>query len=217
MWDLCVKNSNSKYKLEYYKMKIFTRFTQVAFFALVVVMYASCSGGEKKDDKAVASKPKDECQLMIRYIDEDSLMRNYNLAKDVNEAVLRNSGKLDAAQRQKAEEIQKFGSEMQRKYDSNGYLSQASFAADQQKLQKMQADAEAYVVNLQRTMQNELQQSNIQLNDSIENYIKQYIKEKGYDMVLRKAATFYIDSKYDVTEEVIKGLNARYNKVESKK
>lgn len=199
-------------------MKIFTRFTKVAFFALTVVAFASCNNGEKKDDnKAVASNLKSECQLTIRYIDEDSLMRNYNLAKDVNEAVLRNSSKLDAAQRQKAEEIQKFAGEMQRKYDSNGYLSQASFNADQQKLQRMQADAESYVGNLQRTMQNELQQSNIQLNDSIENYIKYYIKEKGYDMVLRKAATFYIDPKYDVTEEVIKGLNARYNKVESKK
>lgn len=200
-------------------MKIFTGFTKVAFFALVMIVFASCNNGEKKEgNKAVASaNPKSECQLTIRYIDEDSLMRNYNLAKDVNEAVLRNSSKLDAAQRQKAEEIQRFAAEMQRKYDSNGYLSQASFNADQQKLQRMQADAESYVGNLQRTMQNELQQSNIQLNDSIENFIKQYIKEKGYDMVLRKAATFYIDPKYDVTAEVIKGLNARYNKVESKK
>ena len=35
-------------------------------------------------------------------------------------------------------------------------------------------------------------------------------------MVLRKSATLFIDEKYDVTEEVIDGLNKRYNKVGSK-
>ena len=41
-------------------------------------------------------------------------------------------------------------------------------------------------------------------------------KQKGYDMVLRKSATLYIDPKYDVTQDVIEGLNKRYNKVAKK-
>ena len=35
-------------------------------------------------------------------------------------------------------------------------------------------------------------------------------------MVLRKSATLYIDPKYDVTKEVIEGLNKRYTKVAKK-
>jgi hypothetical protein len=58
-----------------------------------------------------------------------------------------------------------------------------------------------------------LNQSQIQLLDSIDNFMKDYAKKTGFDMVLRKSATLYIDEKYDVTKEVIEGLNKRYNKV----
>ena len=65
-------------------------------------------------------------------------------------------------------------------------------------------------------MQNELAQSQAQLLDSIDNYMKIYAKEKGYDMVIRKSATLYVDERFDVTDEVIEGLNKRYNKVSEK-
>ena len=41
-------------------------------------------------------------------------------------------------------------------------------------------------------------------------------KAKGFDIVLRKSAALYIDPKYDITNEVIEGLNKRYNKVGGK-
>ena len=105
---------------------------------------------------------------------------------------------------------------MQQKYKNNGYLTEESFNADQAKLQKMQNDAQNYLGGLQQSIQNELGQSQIQLMDSINNFMKEYAKKKGYDMILRKSATIYIDSKYDVTDDVIEGLNKRYVKVEKK-
>ena len=80
----------------------------------------------------------------------------------------------------------------------------------------MQADAENYLASLQQSIENELNQSQIQLLDSIDNFMKDYAKKKGFDMVLRKSATLFIDEKYDVTKEVIDGLNKRYNKVGGK-
>ena len=154
--------------------------------------------------------------LNIRYIDKDSLLHNYNLAKDLSEAMLRTSDNYENIQRQKANEIQKFAAQIENKYKTNGYLSEASFNADQQKLQKMQQDAQAYLANLERNIQNEMIQNNIQLNDSVENFIKAYNKEKGYEIIFDKAACLFIDEKYDITDEIIKGLNERYNKVESK-
>ena len=80
----------------------------------------------------------------------------------------------------------------------------------------MQNDAQTYLGNLQQSIQNELNQSQIQLLDSINNFMKEYAKKKGYDLVLRKSATLYIDPKYDVTDDVVDGLNKRYTKVEKK-
>ena len=158
-----------------------------------------------------------QASMKVAYIDGDSLMSGYNFAKDVNEAMLRGQGKLESAQRQKANEIQRFAGEMERKYKNNGYLSEASFNADQQKLQKMQGDAQAYMENLQRTVQNELMMNTEQLNDSVDKYIAEYAKQNGYTMIIRKAATWYIGDVENVTTDVIKGLNSRYNKVTEKK
>ncbi|MBQ0114381.1 MAG: OmpH family outer membrane protein, partial [Bacteroidales bacterium] len=154
--------------------------------------------------------------MTIRYVDEDSIMSKYNLAKDINEAMLRKQNQFDAAQQQRGNEINKFGNAMQQKYKNNGYLTEDSFNADQAKLQKMQSDAQNYLGSMQQSMQNELAQSQAQLMDSINNYMKEYAKTKGFDMVIRKSATLYVDPKYDVTDEVIEGLNKRYTKVEKK-
>ena len=190
----------------------FRHFNRVALFAAVVAMaMCSCEGNKKAEAPKTPGTAMEN--LNIRYIDEDSIMANYNLAKDINEAMLRRQNQYDAAQKQRGTEINKFGNAMQQKYKNNQYLTEEAFNADQAKLQKMQADAENYLANLQQSIQNELNQSQIQLLDSIDNFLKDYAKKKGYDMVLRKSATLYIDEKYDITDDVIEGLNKRYNKV----
>ena len=191
------------------------RFPMYVAVGAIVLLTASCN--EKPQKAAQANLPQAAIEKMtIRYVDEDSIMANYNLAKDINEAMLRKQNQYDAAQAQRSNEINKFANSMQQKYKNNGYLSEESFNADQATLAKKQREAENYLGNLQQNMQNELNQSQQQLLDSIDNFMKVYAKEKGFDMVIRKSATLYIDPKYDVTDEVIAGLNKRYTKVEKK-
>ena len=196
-------------------MNFIKHYTKLALFAAAVLMMSATSCNEKPAEAPKAGGAALE-NLKIRYIDEDSIMANYNLAKDINEAMLRRQNQFDAAQKQRGNEISKFGNAMQQKYQNNQYLTEEAFNADQAKLQKMQADAENYLAGLQQSIQNELNQSQIQLLDSIDNFMKDYAKQKGFDMVLRKSATLFIDEKYDVTNEVIEGLNKRYNKVGGK-
>ncbi len=194
-------------------MNFIKHYTKLAMLAAVVLMASATSCNDKPAEAPKAANGTAMENLKIRYIDEDSIMANYNLAKDINEAMLRRQNQYDAAQKQRAGEISKFGNAMQQKYQNNQYLTEEAFNADQAKLQKMQADAENYLANLQQSISTELNQSQIQLLDSIDNFMKDYAKKKGYDMVLRKSATLYIDEKFDVTKEVIEGLNKRYNKV----
>lgn len=191
----------------------------------LAIIVALVFGATSCNDKATASNNSSNSaassgnameKMNIRYIDEDSVMKNYNLAKDLNEAMLRRQNQLDAAQKQRESEIQKFQSAMESKYKNNGYTSESQFNADQAKLQKMTQDAQNYLGGLQQSGLNEAQQSQIQISDSIKNFMDQYAKQKGYDMILLKSATVFIDEKYDVTGEVIEGLNKRYVKVEKK-
>ena len=201
-----------------------TRFAKVSALMLAVAMFAAtgCSAEGGKDANAESNNKKttktaDASALKVAFVDEDSLMSGYNFAKDVNEALLRADSKLESARRQKENELQRFAGEIERKYKSNGYLTEASFNADQEKLQKMQVDARNYMDNLTRTAQNEALMNSQQLRDSVDKYIAEYSKKQGYTLVLRKAATWYVGNVDDITADVVKGLNERYNKVDKKK
>ena len=199
-------------------MKIIRRIAKLSSIALAIVMFASCN---KSTEETNVAAPADNAAgapaaAVIRYIDGDTLMAKYNLAIDINEAMLRRSNQLDNEQMKRGNEINRLGNEIQNKYKNNGYLTEESFNADQNRLAKMQNDAQTYLAKLQRDAQNEMMQYQIQLNDSVQNFIKTYAKEKGYDVILYKASAVYIDSKYDVTNDVIEGLNKRYTKVEKK-
>lgn len=186
---------------------------------LSLMAFTSCGNSTKTEAATDAPVPtaaadsESAPSLNIRYIDSDSLMTHYNLAKDFQEASMRAVSKIEGARQSKATEIQKFASSIEQKARSNGYLTEASYNSDMQKLQKMQADAENYLANLSRNTENELAQQQLQLNDSIENYIKVYNASKGYDAILFKAAGVYFNPALDITKEIIEGLNARYNKV----
>ena len=113
-------------------------YAKLALFAAVMVMAATSCNEKKAEAPKAAEGPALET-LKIRYIDEDSIMANYNLAKDINEAMLRRQNQYDAAQKQRGSDITKFGNAMQQKYQNNQYLTEEAFNADQAKLQKMQA------------------------------------------------------------------------------
>ena len=69
---------------------------------------------------------------------------------------------------------------------------------------------------LQQRLENELaseQQKFLQaFQDSLDNYLKAYNKAKKYDMIVNKAAVLYADKRFDITSEVVKGMNNRYKK-----
>lgn len=196
-------------------------FTAKSLVAAVLGIAAvACSDGAKTNAPiAVATVPADEnaASLNIRYVDSDSLGAHYNLSIDFREAYMRALSKIDAARQSRANEIQKFAAAIQEKAQSNGYLSEASYNADMQKLQKMQVDAENYLNTLSRNADSELAQQQQQINDSIESFIRDYNATRNYDAILYKGSGIYFNPALDITSEIIEGLNARYNKVTSSK
>lgn len=192
---------------------------QFAILAAAAAVMPSCSGSAgnegKATPKAAAKSTVEEApaSLAIRYVDTDSIMANYNLAKDVTEALQRLESKFQSAQRTRYNEIQQLGAQIEDKMKSNKYTSESEYNADMARAQKKQQEVQNYLENLQRTSALEGKQLEDQLNDSIRAYLKIFSEQNGYDAVLLKNAGLYFNPALDVTEEVVKGLNGRYNKV----
>ena len=148
-----------------------------------------------------------------RYVDLDSVLSNYNLAKDYNEEMLRMQSSMQSEVKRHENSLQSLATTMQNKLQNNGYLSEASLKADQQQYADLQNKAQRAVASLQSNFETTAMLAQKTVNDSIEAFIQDYNMKKGYDAIFFKAATLYINPALDITNEVIEGLNARYNKV----
>lgn len=186
---------------------------------ILAASLASCNGNSQTPAVAgiVAESVAAPSSLNIRYIDGDSIAANYNLAKDFQEVSLRAFSKLDAARQSKATQIQNLAGQIQQKMQNNGYLSETSYNQDMAKLNRMQQDAEQSMAAMQQSTQQELDQLQQAISDSINAFIKDYNAKKGYDAILYRAAGVYFNPALDITNEVVEGLNARYNKVDAPK
>lgn len=176
---------------------------------------ASC-GDDKKEEvkKPAAAQNVAKGNLPnYRYVDLDSIVAKYNLAKDYNEEMVRMQSNAESQLGQKQKAMQTFAQQVQSKMQNNGYLTQESYQQDEQHMANLQRDYE----NSANTIQNNILNANVQaqkaINDSVTSFIESYNKARGYDAIFVKQSTLYINPALDITDEVIEGLNARYNKV----
>lgn len=196
--------------------------TAIAGFALaaVLIVLPACSGGDANksgDTKAAtAVNKKDGSKKDLpnyRYVDLDTVLDKYNLAKDYNEEMLRLQTNMENEVKRHENSLQSLATQIQTKMQNSGYANEAAYKADQQKYTNMQTSAQKSVTTLQQNFENQAMTAQQAVNDSIQVFIKEYNAQRGYDAIFFKAATLYIDPALDITNEVIEGLNARYNKM----
>ncbi len=153
----------------------------------------------------------------IRYYDMDTVMAKYNLVKDLNEVSLRTVSNLQNAQRAKEAELQKLAASIDQKMRNNGYLSEQSYNADVQNLQKKQAEAQNYIAALQNSAAEEADQQQRQFLDSLNTFLMTYNETHHFDAILIKSPGVYFNPALDITSDIVNGLNARYVKVNETK
>ncbi len=200
-------------KMNFFSASAFALACCLAFSA------ASCSNDSKtetaKAPSTTTKKPEKPAHELpnYRYVDADSILKNYHLSKDYTEEMLRMQTNMENEAKRHENSIQSQAANMQKKMQSNQYLSEDAYRADEQKLNNMQTQAQRSLASLQKTYENAVLNGSKTVNDSIESFIKEYNAKKGYDAIFIKASTMYINPELDITNEVIEGLNARYNKV----
>ena len=113
------------------------------------------------------------------------------------------------AGKQKA--IQAAAANFQQNVQANKY-TQAQAQQIQASIQKQAQDADALQQRLGAEYQNEVAKYNKALSDSVHNYLKEYNKDKKYAIILAKSGDniLYADPAYNITNEVVKGMNQAY-------
>ena len=152
--------------------------------------------------------------MKIAYVEIDTLLSKYNFCVDLNEAMVKKSENVRLTLNKKATELQKQQQDFQNKYQNQAYASQERAQQEYNRIVKMEQDLQALSNKLQAELADEQAKNSLMLRDSINSFLKEYNKTKGYSMIFSNTGfdnLLYADSVYNITPEIVDGLNARYS------
>ncbi len=164
--------------------------------------------GEKKETGATATVNRD---FRIAYFEMDSVEANFAMVKDVKAELSKKEEAMNS-------EMERMGKNLQEKYN---YFQGQAQAGTLTEAQKQAAGQE--LKNLDDQMKNRKQSLDQEYSDfvmrrmkdvktKIEDFLKEYNKEKNYSYIVsyEQGLFYYKDSVYNITADVIKGLNGIY-------
>ena len=147
--------------------------------------------------------------VKVAYFEIDSIQNSYNFFKDVREA-------LQAKDVENAKQLTGLKNAFAMKYQElqkNGqFLSQAEIGARQQEL----AQLEKNYTNREQQLASEMQEESFkrlqEVKQKIEAFLANYNKNKEFAYIFSSNPDlmYYKDTAYDITSDIVKGLNAEY-------
>ncbi|MCA1747364.1 MAG: OmpH family outer membrane protein [Bacteroidales bacterium] len=190
-----------------------------AVIVLFVLQFSGKSTGETsktgKSSVTSAEQPENAIpagEVAIAYFEIDSVLANWEHYFAVQE-------KLAAKQRQLETDFDNKSKSFMKRVEDAQYKIQRQLVtrAEAEQLQQQLATEEQNLMGLQNNYTTELQEEgmvrNRQMIDNIERYVEEYNKDKGYSFIFSYSFggnLMYGDEAYNITEEIIEGINEAY-------
>lgn len=183
----------------------------MSVMAIALLAIASCNKEAQKVDEKTQAHATQSGSVKIAYVEVDSIMSQYKFCKEYSLILQKKSQNIENTLAAKQNSLQAAAAKFQQDVQNNKYTQQQAEAV-QANLQKQGADLQALQQRLGAEFQNETNTFNKALRDSIQHYLAAYNKDKKYGLILSKAGDniLYADKAYDITNEVIAGLNKAY-------
>lgn len=181
--------------------------------ALAMAMTFSSCGKNASNAQGDAEDQEVEIQgARIAYVELDTLMSQYQLYKDYSIVLNQKGANIQSTLAKKQKALESHASSMQKKYESNGFTTRDELERAQNNLQREQMELQEMAERLNGEFNSEQARINEEARDSVQAFLAVYNKTKKYDYVMIKAGDNLLiaNPKYNITNDIVKGLNKRY-------
>lgn len=195
-------------------MKNISTLLFVLLFALVALLFYFQFSGKNTPPKNIDSKDDStKAKLNVAYVDIDSLETNYEYYKQVQNSFEKKRDSIDKILNSDFNAIENERIQFIQRGNSISEIEAENFkAAYQQKMQNLESKKQQLSKELgdkQALMMDDVLRK-------IENYMNEYNKKSNYSFVfgIAKGNMMFLhkDTAYNITNEVLKGLNGAYSK-----
>ena len=192
-------------------------FGTLALAAMTTLAFTACnkqnSQAENKSESNTKAAP---TSMKIAYVEVDSIMSQYKFCKDYSLILQKKGQNIQSTLASKQQALQAAAANFHQKVQQNAYTREQAEAI-QAGLQKQSADLQGLNQRLSNEFQVETEKYNAALRDSLRHFLNEYNKDKKYSLILSKAGDnlLYADKAFDITNDVVAGLNKAYKPVKA--
>jgi outer membrane protein len=193
-------------------------FNVILLVLIAVLFYLHFSSGKtsKQDTPKVASRTTgtaDSNSFRIAYFEMDSVTNAFAMIKDVKNELSREEERIGS----ELAKLQKSFNDQRSKYQQQAAqsgMSQVQSEQASQVLEQMMGSIENRRTELDQKYKNLYMQRMQEVKTKIEDFLKEYNKSKGYSYIFgyEPGFIYYRDTMYNITDDLIRGLNERYKK-----
>lgn len=199
--------------------QISTPLSIVALLATGVLFYLHFTHTEqlKNQISTSAANNRDTTNFRIAYFDIDSLQKNYNSFKDAEEKI---KAKETAVKNQLSDLNNRNQRRLRELQEKAPGMSQAESEAAQRELAQLQQTFQQKELELDQELKRLQMEEMGDLQKKVEDFLKKYNEKKGYSFIVSYRPgefMYYKDSVYDITKDIVNGLNTEYDKSKKKK
>lgn len=180
--------------------------------ALAVALAMTACGNDKKTEQTAAATPVTADGLKLAYVDMDTLQEKYQFYIDGKNALEKKVEAYQATVRQKETALQQTQENIQKRMQQGQITTEAQYNAEVNKFNQQQNAYAQFRSTNEQELAKEQEDFGKALQDSLDNFLAEYNKTKKYHFILNKAVMLHAEKSYDITAEVVAGLNKRYTK-----
>lgn len=166
----------------------------------IAITFASCN------------KSAEQAQFKTAYVDTEQLMKDYTEMKDLEAKYKAKGEEMGKELKAETDRWKRDAEAFQQKARALGEIwAQQNSGPLAQRQQQLQYAQQA----LLRQLQEESGVEQDSVVTKVEKFLKDYGKEKGYDYIFgtgASASVLYAKDQYDITKDVVKAMNEKYEK-----
>lgn len=192
--------------------KIFSFISVLSLIGVIVVITLFIFNGNNISNDNSSTPIIQNGELRIAYVDTDSIMLQYEYAKDLEQGLKSYQKQLESSYEGQLRKLQTDFENYQKTGDKLTLTEQRRKEED---LMKRQQE----LPEVQQRMMSQLQERQVEDNKKLLNSVYAFIKDynsknKKFNIILSKSyvssSVLYADQGLDITKEIIKGLNQEY-------
>ncbi|MDZ4794258.1 MAG: OmpH family outer membrane protein [Bacteroidota bacterium] len=181
---------------------------------LLVMQFGAKKGKASGSAKSGGDSTDTNSEFRMAYFEMDSIAANFNLVKDLKTEMSNKEAAITAEIENRTKALQQKFNFYQNKAQA-GNLSQEQSDAASKEMKDMDDEMKSRKQQLDQDYNNYVMTKQTEIKTKIEDFLKEYNNSKDYSYIVsyEQGLFYFRDTAYNITADVVKGLNEKFRPV----